>query len=186
MKKLLGLFFLNPFNGTEGIKRYEKYSRVKASYLLASIQDLITHVQTTKSYAFITTFVCVFPGLVLFPLPLLLLPSVLMFLLAVNQSKTQTGCVTQKGLLRPESLSHQKKDGRAWPRPSCFWYDTDFWDLFFIFFFWKATRTHPSFGMTTTRDIRDLFVWRRICFKDFDQFEIILLSNTNNHAVLAY
>ncbi len=26
----------------------------------------------------------------------------------------------------PESLSYQKKDGRAGPRPSFFWYDTDF------------------------------------------------------------
>ncbi len=23
-------------------------------------------------------------------------------------------------------LSYQKKDGRSWPRPSFFWYDTDF------------------------------------------------------------
>ncbi len=25
-----------------------------------------------------------------------------------------------------KSVSYQKKDGRAWPRPSFFWYDTDF------------------------------------------------------------
>ena len=35
-------------------------------------------------------------------------------------------CVTRKQTLRPLSLSYQKKDGRAWPRPSFFWYDTDF------------------------------------------------------------
>ena len=27
---------------------------------------------------------------------------------------------------RSLSLSYQKKDGRAWPHPSFFWYDTDF------------------------------------------------------------
>ncbi len=32
----------------------------------------------------------------------------------------------------PESLSYQKKDRHAWPRPPFFWYDTDFLD-----FFWK-------------------------------------------------
>ncbi len=36
------------------------------------------------------------------------------------------GCVTRKGPLCPESLSYQKKDGRARPRPPFFWYDTDF------------------------------------------------------------
>ncbi len=35
-------------------------------------------------------------------------------------------CVTSKQTLRYLSLSYQKKDGRAWPRPSFFWYDTDF------------------------------------------------------------
>ncbi len=34
-------------------------------------------------------------------------------------------CVTRKQTLRSLSLSYQK-DGRAWPRPSSFWYDTDF------------------------------------------------------------
>ncbi len=36
------------------------------------------------------------------------------------------GCVLQKGPQCPESLSYQKKDGRAGPRPPFFWYDTDF------------------------------------------------------------
>ncbi len=35
-------------------------------------------------------------------------------------------CVTRKQTLRSLSLSYQKKDGRAWPRSSFFWYDTDF------------------------------------------------------------
>ncbi len=34
--------------------------------------------------------------------------------------------VTRKQTLRSLSLSYQKKDGRAWLRPSFFWYDTDF------------------------------------------------------------
>ncbi len=34
--------------------------------------------------------------------------------------------VTRKQTLRSLSLSYQQKDGRAWPRPSFFWYDTDF------------------------------------------------------------
>ena len=34
--------------------------------------------------------------------------------------------VTRKKTLRSSSLSYQKKDGRTWPRPSFFWYDTDF------------------------------------------------------------
>ncbi len=33
--------------------------------------------------------------------------------------------VTRKQTLRSLSLSYQKKDGRAWPHPSFFWYDTD-------------------------------------------------------------
>ncbi len=35
-------------------------------------------------------------------------------------------CVTRKQTLRSLSLSYQKKDGRPWPRPSFFWYDTVF------------------------------------------------------------
>ncbi len=35
-------------------------------------------------------------------------------------------CVTRTQTLRSLSLSYQKKDGRAWPRRSFFWYDTDF------------------------------------------------------------
>ncbi len=34
-------------------------------------------------------------------------------------------CITRKQTLWSLSLSYQKKDGRAWPRPSFFWYDTD-------------------------------------------------------------
>ncbi len=35
-------------------------------------------------------------------------------------------CATRKQTLRSLSLSYQKKDGRAWPRPSFFWHDTNF------------------------------------------------------------
>ena len=42
------------------------------------------------------------------------------------QGARQTRCVTRKQTLRSLSLSYQKKDGRAWPRPPFFWYDTDF------------------------------------------------------------
>ncbi len=34
--------------------------------------------------------------------------------------------VTRKQTLRSQSLSYQKKDGHAWPRPPFFWYDTYF------------------------------------------------------------
>ncbi len=34
--------------------------------------------------------------------------------------------ITRKQTFRSLSVSYQKKDGRAWPRPSFFWYDTDF------------------------------------------------------------
>ncbi len=32
----------------------------------------------------------------------------------------------RKQTLRSLSLSYQKKDGRTWPRPSFFWYDSSF------------------------------------------------------------
>ncbi len=88
---------------------------------------------------------------------------------------------TQKGPLWPESLSYQKKDGRAGPRPPFFWFYTDFQKKkkkkksknFKKFFFQKilksrchtkrrygAPRARPSFGMTTTQAIRDLFAYR--------------------------
>ncbi len=37
---------------------------------------------------------------------------------------------------RPESVSNQKKDGHAWPRPSFCWYDTDFLFFFLAIFFY--------------------------------------------------
>ena len=43
-----------------------------------------------------------------------------------SAEKVKLGGVKHKGPLCPESLSYQKKDGRAWPRPSFFSYDTDF------------------------------------------------------------
>ena len=56
------------------------------------------------------------------------------------------------------------KEGRAGLRPPFFWYDTDFLNFFLIFFFSlfffeksRASRTRPSFGMTTTQDISDIF-----------------------------
>ncbi len=36
-----------------------------------------------------------------------------------------TGQAMRKGPYCPESLSYQKKDGRAWPRQPFFWYNTD-------------------------------------------------------------
>ncbi len=39
--------------------------------------------------------------------------------------------VTRKQTLRSLSLSYQKKDGRAWPCPSFFWHDTDFFENLF-------------------------------------------------------
>ncbi len=67
-----------------------------------------------------------------------------------------------KGSECPESLSYQKKDRRAWPRPPFFWYDTDFLAFFLNFFSflenWMSYQKKGlSFGMTTTQDIRDLF-----------------------------
>ena len=69
------------------------------------------------------------------------------------------------------SLSYQKKDGCTWPRPSFFWYYTDF--LEFEFFVLTVAflltnivkvvvipkegwRAHPSFGMTTTKTFKSL------------------------------
>ncbi len=63
----------------------------------------------------------------------------------------QVGGVARKVPLCSEWVSYQKKDGRAWP--SFFWYDNNF-------FFKSRCHTmhaHPSFGMTTTQDIKDLF-----------------------------
>ncbi len=42
------------------------------------------------------------------------------------QSKTYLMRVTRKQTLRSLSLSYQKKDGHARPRPLFFWYDIDF------------------------------------------------------------
>ena len=67
-----------------------------------------------------------------------------------------------------------------WPRPSFFWRDIYFLDYFwgkkriffilfiffflFFFFFRKVCvmHAHPSFGMTLTQAIRDLFARRRL------------------------
>ncbi len=69
------------------------------------------------------------------------------------------------------ATSYQKKDGRVWPHPSFFWYDTDFLDFFKNNFSFgkslchtkrrmgEATCAHPSFGMTPTQNIMDLFAW---------------------------
>ncbi len=66
----------------------------------------------------------------------------------------QMGGITWKGPPCPESVSYQKKDGRAWPRPSfCRCHTKRRVGV--------AMRAHPFFGMTTTKAIRDLFVWRR-------------------------
>ncbi len=88
-------------------------------------------------------------------------------------------CYAKRSLIYnidPESLSYQKKDRSAWPRPSFCWYDTDVLDYFFWkkillfffkflwFFFFLKTRCHrarPSFGITTTQAIKDLFAWRQ-------------------------
>ena len=76
-----------------------------------------------------------------------------------------------------------KEGRRAEPRPPFFWYDTDFLEFFgkvwkcvswlYIYILFLKSRCHtkrkagaapcarPSFGVTTTHDIRDLFAWRR-------------------------
>ncbi len=48
------------------------------------------------------------------------------FQVCSNQTDPHLTYVTRKQTLRSLSLSYQRKDGRAWPRPSFFWYDTDF------------------------------------------------------------
>ena len=86
------------------------------------------------------------------------------------------GCDTRKGPKCPESLSYQKKDGRAGLRPPFLWYDTDFSKqktkkrkkkkhkkskkkisktilksrCHTKSRMGAAPRSHPSFGMTTT------------------------------------
>ncbi len=42
--------------------------------------------------------------------------------------------VTRKQTLRSLLLSYSKKDGHAWPRPSFFWYDTDFLEFESFYF----------------------------------------------------
>ncbi len=75
---------------------------------------------------------------------------------------------------------HEKTDLRVfvvvmpkegWPRPSFFWYDTDFseFDSAVIIGYIleksvscqkKDGRSHPSFGMTTTKTLSSVFLWR--------------------------
>ncbi len=76
------------------------------------------------------------------------------------------GYITQKVSLCSESVSKQKKDGHVWPRPRFFWYDTELQKS--LKNRWHtnrsvsaAMRSHPSFGMTLTQAIWDLFAWRR-------------------------
>ena len=60
------------------------------------------------------------------------------------------GSVTRKGPYGPESVWDQKKDGRAWPRPYFFWYDTDVLDLFiylFLSFFFNSPLNIPAIGL---------------------------------------
>ncbi len=65
-------------------------------------------------------------------------------------------------------MSYQKKDGRV----SFFWYDNDLKKKMEKIFFFKNKKSkklmslpiHPSFGMTITQDIRDLFcVMQPVC-----------------------
>ncbi len=64
----------------------------------------------------------------------LLLAHCSMFFMCNATLLFNTGCmrisdmtqITRKQTLRSLSLSYQKKDGRAWPHPSFFWYDTNF------------------------------------------------------------
>ncbi len=81
----------------------------------------------------------------------------------------------QKGPLCLESLSYQKKDGGTWSCPSFFCFDTDFSkkkqkktknpapkkkckkSVSYQKKDERGTRIHPSFGMTTTQDVRDIF-----------------------------
>ncbi len=56
----------------------------------------------------------------------------------------------------------KKKDGHAWPHPSFFWYDTDFLEFESsdcIDQMGATTHAHPSFGMTTTKTLRSVFLW---------------------------
>ncbi len=80
----------------------------------------------------------------------------------IRYGSARPGGDTWRGPWCPELLAYQKKDGRTWSGPSFLWYDTDFSEFLFFFYFisffifWKVG-THPSFGMTTSQDIRDLF-----------------------------
>ncbi len=81
-----------------------------------------------------------------------------------------TECVTRKGPKCPESLSYQKNDGRTFPRPPLFQKKKK--NQFFfqnnskksVSYQKKGghghTHARPSFGMTMTQAIRDLFAQR--------------------------
>ncbi len=70
----------------------------------------------------------------------------------------------------PESLSYQKKDGRMWPCPPFFWYETDFFyfsfvlfilGIFFFFFFLKS-RCHTKRRMGTATHTHPFLAWQRL------------------------
>ncbi len=85
---------------------------------------------------------------------------------SVPAAELQSTRATRKQTLRSLSLSYQKKDGRAWPRPSFIWYDTDFSEFnsadIIDYILEKSVscrargRAHPSFGMTTTKTLRSV------------------------------
>ncbi len=78
--------------------------------------------------------------------------------------------ITRKQTSRSLLLSYQKKDGRAWPHPSFFWYDTNFSEFdsadLIDYILEKSVsyqkRAHPSFGMTKTKTLRSVFSWRTL------------------------
>ncbi len=74
--------------------------------------------------------------------------------------------VTRKQTLTSLLLSYQKKDGRAWPRLSFFWYNTDF---FRIWVFWLHSAYSlkvgviPKEGWARMATLILLLVWHRLC-----------------------
>ncbi len=62
-------------------------------------------------------------------------------------------CVTRKQTLRSLSLSYPKKNGRAWPCPSFFWYDTDFLEF-------ESFDFIDHILLKSKKTLRSVFSWR--------------------------
>ncbi len=85
-----------------------------------------------------------------------------------SYTRWQMTRVIRKQTLRSLSLSYQKKDGRAWPRPSFFWHGTDFPEFDstdIIDYIIKKSVSYQkegwARGMTTTKTLRSVFSCRR-------------------------